>query len=146
VPAFAVGFAAATAAIAIAVVVSSNGGLGQPDARATVQGTPEFAGVRGEARLYDTSRQDGMLRLELEDIPAPAAGEHYQVWVLRTDADGEMEAVGAFTPSSSDVSLELPLPGPGDFAAVDVSVEPDGGSPEHSGTSLAGGRFEPASA
>jgi hypothetical protein len=53
-----------------------------------------------------------------------------------------MEAVGVFTPIAQDVELELRLPGPGTYRAVDVSVEPDGGSAEHSGRSLAGGRFE----
>ena len=38
--------------------------------------------------------------------------------------------------------LELPLPGPGDYRAVDVSVEADGGPPEHSSVSLAGGSFD----
>ena len=39
-----------------------------------------------------------------------------------------MEAVGAFTPNGSQVRLKLGLPGPGDYEAVDISVEPDGGS------------------
>ena len=56
-----------------------------------------------------------------------------------------MEAVGAFTPRSSQVRLELGLPGSGDYEAVDVSVEPDGGSASHSGQSLAGGHFESTS-
>ena len=54
-----------------------------------------------------------------------------------------MEAVGAFTPTGSRVRLKLGLPGAGDYEAVDVSVEPDGGSASHSGLSLAGGHFEP---
>ncbi len=62
--------------------------------------------------------------------------------MLRTEAGGEMEAVGSFTPDSDQARLELPLPGPGDYQAVDVSVEPDGGPPEHSGVSLAGGSFD----
>ena len=63
--------------------------------------------------------------------------------VLRRSGGGAMEAVGAFTPSGSHVRLKLALPGPGAYEAVDVSVEPDGGSASHSGLSLAGGRFEP---
>ena len=62
--------------------------------------------------------------------------------MLRHDGGGEMESVGAFTPTSNDVELDLPLPGPGDYAAVDVSVEEDGGPPVHSDTSLAGGTFQ----
>ena len=127
---------AAAAAVAIALVLFT-GGPGQPDARATVAGTPEFADVSGSATL-----DGGTLALELENVPAPPDGHHYEVWVLRTEGGGEMEAVGSFTPDTGQTRLELPLPGPGDYQAVDVSVEPDGGPPEHSNVSLAGGSFE----
>ena len=40
-----------------------------------------------------------------------------------------------------NVELDLPLPGPGNDAAVDISVEEDEGPPAHSDTSLAGGTF-----
>jgi hypothetical protein len=135
----------AAVVVAIAVAVSSGPELGAPDARAAVRGTPEFAAVHGDARLYSTTSQDGVLVLDLDDVPPPAAGEHYEVWVLRQSSGGAMEAVGAFTPAASHVRLKLGLPGAGDYQAVDVSVEPDGGSASHSGSSLAGGRFEPTS-
>ena len=70
-----------------------------------------------------------------------AYGDDFVNNTFTGDAGGEMEAVGAFTPTSGDVELDLPLPGPGDYAAVDVSVEEDGGPPAHSDTSLAGGTF-----
>ena len=54
-----------------------------------------------------------------------------------------MEAVGSFMLDGDQARLELPLPGPGDYRAVDVSVEPDGRPAEHSSVSLAGGSFEP---
>ena len=47
----------------------------------------------------------------------------------------------ARSPRTARTRLDLPLPGPGDYQAVDISVEPDGGPPEHSSISLAGGRF-----
>ena len=75
------------------------------------------------------------MAVDLDDVPAPEAGEHYEVWVLRKEAGGEMEAVGVFTPTTSSVDLEFRLPGPGDYEAVDVSVEEDGGPAAHSGTS-----------
>ena len=71
--------------------------------------------------------------LDLADVPPPAPGTHYEVWVLRESSGGAMEAVGAFTPDGSKVRLKLGLPGSGDYEAVDVSVEPDGGSASHSG-------------
>ena len=127
---------AAAAAVVLGITVFT-GGPGEPDARAAVAGTPEYAAVNGSATL-----EDGELVLELENLPAPPAGHHYEVWVLRSGGGGEMEAVGAFTPERESARLELPLPGPGDYEAVDVSVEPDGGPPEHSTVSLAGGSFE----
>ena len=142
---FAAGFAVAVAVVAIAFAVSSGTGLGTPDARAAVRGTPEFATVHGDAQLFSTGTQDGVLVLDLDDVPPPAAGKHYEVWVLRQSSGGAMEAVGAFTPDGSRVRLKLGLPGAGNYEAVDVSVEPDGGSASHSGLSLAGGRFEPTS-
>jgi anti-sigma-K factor RskA len=142
---FAAGFAVAAAVVLIAVAVSSGTGLGTPDARAAVRGTPEFSAVHGEAQLYSTSSQNGVLVLDLRDVPPPAAHDHYEVWVLRDSSGGAMEAVGAFTPDGSQVRLKLGLPGAGKYEAVDISVEPDGGSASHSGSSLAGGRFEPLS-
>ena len=63
--------------------------------------------------------------------------------MLRPASGETMEAVGVFDPTTSEVELELGLPGAGEYVAVDISVEPDAGPPEHSGTSLAGGEFEP---
>ena len=129
------GVAAAAVVVALAVFTGSRGA---PDARAAVAGTTRFAGVSGEAKLYGDE-----LVLEIEHVPAPPNGHHYEVWVLRTEGGGAMEAVGSFTPDGDQARLELPLPGPGDYRAVDVSVEPDGGPAEHSSVSLAGGSFEP---
>lgn len=143
VPAFAAGALATAAVFVVALALGSSSGLGTPDAVAAVNGTENFAGVHGEARIYETGTRDGILRLDLADVPAPAEGEHYEVWVLRPASGDLMEAVGVFNPTSPNVSLELSLPGAGDYVAVDISVEPDAGAPEHSGTSLAGGRFEP---
>ena len=120
----------------LAFVVLADG-RGEPDARAAIAGTPEFADVTGAAKLYGNE-----LVLDLQDVPAPPSGHHYEVWVLRSEGGGEMEAVGSFTPEDEDASLEFRLPGPGDYRAVDVSVEPDGGPAEHSSVSLAGGSFD----
>jgi anti-sigma-K factor RskA len=133
--------AAIVAVVAFAAVLVADGGRDEPDARAAVAGTARFGAVRGEARLYRPDASNGVLVLDLHDVPAPPRGHHYEVWVLRAEGEGEMEAVGAFTPARDAVTLRLPLPGPGRFAAVDVSLEPDGGPADHSGVSLAGGRF-----
>ena len=129
------------AAVALIAVVAFGGdGLGPADARAAIAGKSDPA-VTGEAVLYGSTADGGTVHVSLRDVPAAPSGHHYEVWVLRRDAGGEMEAVGSFTPTSDDVELDLPLPGPGDYAAVDVSVEENGGPPAHSDTSLAGGTF-----
>jgi hypothetical protein len=134
-PLLAAGFAAA-AALVLGVVVLT-GGPGERDStRAAVAGTPRYADVTGTATL-----DGGELVLELEHVPAPPSGHHYEIWVLRAEGGGAMEAVGSFTPDDDHARLELPLPGPGDYQAVDVSLEPDGGPAEHSSVSLAGGTF-----
>jgi hypothetical protein len=111
-PAAAVASVAAAAVVAIAVLAGGGDGLGDPDVRVAITGKDSA-------------------------VTAPS-GHHYEVWVLREGSD-EMEAVGSFTPTSSRVELELPLPSPGDYAAIDISIEENGGPPAHSGTSLAGG-------
>ena len=133
-PRLAAGFAAAGAIVLAAVVLSGDPGQ---EVRAAVAGTPEYTDVSGSAAL-----EGGELVLELENVPPPPAAHHYEVWVLRAEGGGEMEAVGTFTADGDEARLELPLPGPGDYQAVDVSIEPDGGPAEHSGISLAGGTFQ----
>ncbi|HEU5112846.1 MAG TPA: anti-sigma factor, partial [Acidimicrobiia bacterium] len=81
--------------------------------------------------------------VDLAEVPTPAAGEHYEVWVLRKASGGEMEAVGVFRPTSPTVDLRFTLPGPGDYQAVDVSVEEDGGAVGLRRPSIRGGRCAP---
>lgn len=132
-------FAAVAAVIVIAILATGGNGLGPPDARAAIAGKSDPA-VTGEARLYGSTADGGTVQVKLRDVPPAPKGHHYEVWVLRRNG-GNMEAIGSFTPTSQTVKLNLPLPGAGDYAAVDISVEQDGGSPLHSDTSLASGAF-----
>jgi anti-sigma-K factor RskA len=129
----------AVAAVAVLALVLSGGGGRPADATAAITGKSDPA-VRGVAVLHGSTADGGTVHVSLDDVPPAPGGHHYEIWVLRQGGK-EMEAVGAFAPASSHVELDLPLPGPGDYAAVDVSVEDDGGSPAHSDTSLAGGTF-----
>jgi anti-sigma-K factor RskA len=128
---------AAAAALVLAVVTTTESG--GPAARTTLE-AKDGSSVTGEAELFDPDLAGGRVTIALRDVPPAPSGHHYEVWVLR-EGTNEMEAVGAFTPTSEKVNLDLQLPGPGDFVAVDISVEENGGPPEHSGTSLAGGSF-----
>ncbi|MEO5632570.1 anti-sigma factor [Gaiella sp.] len=136
-----VGTLAAIAAVVLIAVVALGGDEpGTPDARAAIAGKSDPA-VSGEALLFGSDADGGTVQVTLRDVPAAPSGHHYEVWVLREEGGGEMESVGVFIPTSGDVDLELQLPGPGNYAAVDVSVEEDGGPSIHSDTSLAGGSF-----
>ena len=135
--------AACAAALAVGVTLSVTG-TSSPDApltaSATVVAVQGADSVTGTASLYGADAAGGQVQVALRDVPAPPAGHHYEVWVLEKGST-EMTSVGSFTPTSSDVDLTLPLPNPADYAAVDISVEPNGGPPAHSGTSLAEGKF-----
>lgn len=133
-------FAAVAAVIVVAIVALGGNGLGTPDARAAIAGKSDPA-VTGEAKLFGSEADGGTVQVTLRDVPPAPSGHHYEVWVLRRDQGAQMEAVGSFTPTAHTVKLKLPLPGPGDYAAVDVSLEENGGSPAHSDTSLASGLF-----
>jgi anti-sigma-K factor RskA len=135
----AAGLTAVAAVAVLALLLSRGDGGGPVDGRAAITGKSDPA-VTGEAVLHGSTAAGGTVRISLDDVPPAPGGHHYEVWVLRRGGS-EMEAVGTFSPASSHVELDLPLPGPADYAAVDVSVEDDGGSPAHSDTSLASGTF-----
>jgi hypothetical protein len=97
----------------------------------------QTADVAGTVALYKPDRPDGLVVVDLKNVPAAPEGHHYEVWVLRPGDGEEMEPIGAFTPRDGTARLVLRLPGPGEYVAVDISVQEDGGSPEHSGKSLA---------
>jgi hypothetical protein len=131
--------AAVAAVVVIAILAFRGGAAERVDGRAAITGKSDPA-VTGEAVLHGSTGDGGTMHVSLRDVPPAPGRHHYEVWVLRRGG-GEMEAVGAFTPATSSVELDLPLPGPGKYAAVYVSVEENGGAPAHSDTSLAGGTF-----
>ena len=135
---------AAAAAVAITIGVRSGTGLGTPTASAAVTAHLASTRVQGRAQLFRSTAPNGILRLRLRDVPTPPRGSHYEVWVLRRGST-QMTAVGSFTPAKPTVSLSLPLPAAGSYAAVDISVQKNDGPPEHSNVSLAGASFTPAS-
>ncbi len=99
------------------------------------------AQLAGSVKLFDPDSSDGHVVLRLRNVPDAPAGHHYEVWVLRPGEGAEMEAIGAFTPTDGRASLTLPLPGPGEYVALDISIQENAGPPEHSGTSLGGAKL-----
>ncbi len=136
------GAAAGLAAAAMLVLAFALGG-GSPDPAAIASVAAEGAATTGEAQLFRPDRPDGLLKLQLRDVPTPAEGTYYAIWVLPRGQE-TMESVGTFVPREHSVDLELTLPGSGDYAAVDISIQRVGGPSAHSGQSLASGAFRSA--
>lgn len=134
---------AAVAAAVVTVLLVGTGGGEHAAAVAAIVAHEPGADVHGTARLYSPTRPDGRVHLSLASVPAPPGGHHYEVWVLGR-GQTTMTAVGSFTPAERTVTLDLPLPTPGDYAAVDISVQQNGGPAAHSLVSLAGGTFRAA--
>ena len=128
----------AVAAASVTVAFESGGGLGAPAASAAIAG--HAAHVVGVVDLYKPQTPSGKIRVELTGVPAPQKNSHYEVWVL-TRGSTQMTAVGSFTPAGGTVNLVLPLPVPGKYAAIDISVQPNDGPAAHSQVSLAGATF-----
>lgn len=133
--------AAVAAAVAITLVVTADDdpSLGRLAATAGLV-AHDTGAVEGDVHLFSPDDAGGMLVVDLRKVPPAPAGHHYELWVLRQDST-QMEAVGTFVPTAESTHLELPLPGPGRYAAFDISVQADGGPPEHSGVSLASAAF-----
>jgi len=97
--------------------------------------------LAGSVKLFAPDKANGRVVLDLRNVPDAPAGHHYEVWVLRPGEGTEMEPIGAFTPRNGHAALSLRLPGPGEYVALDISVQENGGSPVHSGTSLGGAKL-----
>lgn len=130
--------AAAAAAVAVVVTASVTGesdGLGDPIRTASIAGR----NVSGTVALYRPDERDGLVVLDLERVPAPPSTSYYEIWIARPD--GRKVPIGTFTPEDGEVHLELRLPKPGRYLSIDISVEQEGGPPDHSGRSIATARL-----
>jgi len=134
---------AAVAAAVVTVLLVGTGGVDHAAAVAAIVAHEPGGDVHGTARLYRPTRPDGRVHLSLASVPPPPGGHHYEVWVL-VRGQRIMTAVGSFTPNGRTVTLDLPLPAPGDYEAVDISVQQNDGPAAHSSVSLAGGTFRAA--
>jgi hypothetical protein len=125
------GLAAAAAVVALAFLL---GGRPQPAVEAVLEPHGGTA-AHGEVKLYEPETGEGRVELVVRGLRPAPRGHHYTVWVLRRGSR-EMTPVGSFAQAPD--TLELPLPGAGDYAAVDISLQRDEAPPAHSGVSVAG--------
>ena len=128
----AIGFAAVAASV-LAIVLT--GRSPSPDARGVVTAHGS-SGAHGSVALFHEQARGGYVVLRLRGLAAAAPGTHYTVWVLRTSAT-QMTPIGSFS-DGSRATFQLPLPGPGTYRALDISLQRNDASPVHSKTSVAG--------
>jgi hypothetical protein len=119
----------------IAVVVS---GGPSPTVSAALE-AHGASGVHGSVDLFDPATSDGRVVVHLKGLAIAPAGDHYTIWVLR-DGVREMTPVASIV-SGEDSRIDLPLPGPGRYTALDISLQKNDASPVNSGASVAGATF-----
>jgi anti-sigma-K factor RskA len=91
----------------------------------------------GEVRLTGVSEGGGEKAvLDVSGLAPNRDGEFYELWLL--GAEGELVALGSFKVEPDGASqIEVPVPvDPAEFQYFDVSIEPEDGSPDHSGRSV----------
>jgi hypothetical protein len=139
-PSFAIpaGVALAALVLALVIAVTVSGGPAPTASGALVaHGT---SGVHGSVDLYDPSSDDGRVVVHLKGLAVAPAGDHYTIWVLR-EGIREMTPVASVV-SGEDSRLELPLPGPGHYTALDISLQKNDAPPLHSTVSVASAKLD----
>ena len=129
--------AAAVAVIAGIVGVTVVGGGDDPVVVAEAMLDPLADGYNGAAFVQETA--DGVeLRLDIGDLP-PEDG-FYELWLIKDLETGQMQSLGPIDgggivawPDGFD---------PGEYAVVDISIEPRDGVPTHSGVSVLRGTLQ----
>ncbi len=142
-PTIAVSVAAAAIAAALAIALEPSNSLGTATAKAQITSPAATNPLTGRAVLYGPTSPGGRLTVKLRNVPPPRRGTHYEVWVL-PEGSNQMTAIGSFTPSGTAIDLVLPLPSPGRYRAIDISIQDNNGSPARSTRTLGSGLFQPA--
>ncbi|HST19433.1 MAG TPA: anti-sigma factor [Gaiellaceae bacterium] len=125
--------AVAATVLIVALLASSNGeSPAQRSAIVAKGGTS----VHGSVEVFAPQTAGGHVVLHLAGLQTAPAGNHYTVWVLRVGAT-EMTPIGSFA-DGRRATFTLPLPGPGAYRALDISLQRNDASPVHSAQSVAG--------
>ncbi len=91
-------------------------------------------GASGEVLL--TGDAGDQVTLDVSGLEQTGEREYYELWLLG-DGD-EIVSLGSFrVPAGGNSQVEVPLPvNPEQYRYFDVSIEPENGSPDHSGRSV----------
>jgi hypothetical protein len=108
---------------------SGNSGV-RSVAMAPVPGGLTVPGAAGRAQLA----ANGGMKLDVKGLPVPSAQDFYEVWLFDPPS-GRMLSVGVL-PSTGKGSYSLPSSLENSYTAVEISLEPNDGNPEHSKVSV----------
>lgn len=110
---------------------ASDGNQGERTvAMAPVPGGLSVPGVAGRAELA----ADGGMKLDIRGLPTPSNRDFYEIWLFDPPS-GRMLSVGVL-PASGKGSYSLPASLENSYTAVEISLEPNDGNPEHSKISV----------
>lgn len=133
--------ALALAVVVAGVIVLSGTGIRSdpPPPAVTALTLRPVAGAGGAAQLVVHASGDA--ELQASGLRPNGTHEHYEAWLA--DRSGRMVPMGSFRvgadgKADAHMTVEADL---ATYAFVDISVEPDGGPPTHSGTSVLRGRL-----
>jgi hypothetical protein len=109
---------------------ASNSSSGTAVALQPVTGGLSVGDASGEAKLSAS----GGMHLAVNGLPTPPGADFYEVW-LYDPPTGRMLAVGVLPPDGKG-SYSLPASLKNTYSAVEISLEPNDGNPEHSKVSV----------
>lgn len=95
-----------------------------------VPGGVPVSDVVGKAELSASGGMD----LTVDGLPKPQGRDYYEVWLFDPPS-GRMLAVGVLPPNGQG-SYSLPARADHGYTAVEISLEPDDGDPQHSKLSV----------
>jgi Anti-sigma-K factor rskA, C-terminal/Putative zinc-finger len=109
------------------------GGMGQP--LASQQLTSFDTSNRAQADLFDSTQETYQLVLRTYDLPATPDGYRYELWL-----SGERGTVpaGSFSLNGPEdhVFVFTVSVSPWEYPDLEITLEPDDGNPEHTGTTV----------
>jgi len=101
----------------------------------------ELLAVGSYEGLGSASLQSDTLIVEVNDLQAPP-DHSYEVWLLETDASGEVVDLQTLGNINSASEFEVPAGiDTSKFSVVDISLEPNDGDTAHSGQSILRGKL-----
>ena len=146
-PAFAAACAVVLLGIGVGAGLIAAGGDGTPSPAGQVVALARFgsgpAGASGRATVAQVGGVSEVT-LDTRGLQPSARGSSYEVWMIR-DAK-HLVGLGRFKVGPGGrATVTLPVTvSPVDYPIMDVSIEPDGGSAEHSGVSVLRSPASPA--